>query len=306
MTTPEPSEPSALSPNASMSTSTSNANGPVPERTNPPSPPTPESIYTQIATYPFHADKEFLAGLVSILGHPDQPATPEELHENSALVLQTRCFYLSWKLQVNPPIDPAKYLEWSQQQQQSIAGGVENNLVSAGSVSDEPTQPQPQPPSTPSEQNLAPTPAATSSTTTIPLLPPQSTRAQDHDPPYPTSFAAIVDLITRNLPIPGIETIAPTVLEPGTSKIDKTPRRKKPWEKDDVETENITAAAEGPSAADASTTSTTTNGGGGDGHATTTPSQQPAPSSSSAQFEGLVKILQPNAIPASGLLSEEE
>ena len=51
-------------------------------------------------------------------------------------------------------------------------------------------------------------------------------------PPYPTSFSSIVDLITRNQPIPGIEEIPDTVLEASLSPPNKTPWRRKPWEKD--------------------------------------------------------------------------
>ena len=63
-------------------------------------------------------------------------------------------------------------------------------------------------------------------------------------PPYPTSFSSIVDLITRNQPIPGIEEIPDTVLEASLSPPNKTPWRRKPWEKDMIkEDEELTSAS---------------------------------------------------------------
>ncbi|RMZ83914.1 hypothetical protein DV737_g1522, partial [Chaetothyriales sp. CBS 132003] len=40
------------------------------------------------------------------------------------------------------------------------------------------------------------------------------------EPPYPSSFSAIIDLITSNKPVPGIEQIPDTVLEHGSSEAD--------------------------------------------------------------------------------------
>ena len=53
---------------------------------------------------------------------------------------------------------------------------------------------------------------------------------QKPDPSYPSSFAAIVDLIARNEKIPGVEHIPDTVLSPSLSKPNTTVLRKKPWE----------------------------------------------------------------------------
>ena len=54
------------------------------------------------------------------------------------------------------------------------------------------------------------------------------------EPLYPTSFAHIVELITTGQPIPGIQDIPDTVLT-GHDISSEKPRRKKPWEKDEVE-----------------------------------------------------------------------
>ncbi|KAL9620278.1 MAG: hypothetical protein Q9160_005177 [Pyrenula sp. 1 TL-2023] len=53
--------------------------------------------------------------------------------------------------------------------------------------------------------------------------------------PYPTSFSHIIDLITRNEPVPGIEQIPDTVLEADMSKPSTTPKRRKPWETNQAE-----------------------------------------------------------------------
>ncbi|KAJ5745558.1 hypothetical protein N7520_010740 [Penicillium odoratum] len=56
----------------------------------------------------------------------------------------------------------------------------------------------------------------------------------DSEPIYPSSFAHIVELITTGQPIPGIEQIPDTVLT-GHEISSEKPRRRKPWEKDEME-----------------------------------------------------------------------
>jgi hypothetical protein len=114
-----------------------------------------------------------------------------------------------------------------------------------------------------------------------------------------------VDLITRNLPIPGIEEIPPTVLEPGTSKIDKTPRRRKPWEKD-----ADTAAPTGEKQEATATDAGAIEPGGLQDRDTIESSVVPKESSTNGhvrpgQDQGVVKMLQPNAVAPSGLLSND-
>jgi len=62
------------------------------------------------------------------------------------------------------------------------------------------------------------------------------------EPAYPSSFAHIVELITTGQPIPGIQEIPDTVLT-GHDISSEKPRRRKPWEKDDVGTADDTASA---------------------------------------------------------------
>lgn len=60
---------------------------------------------------------------------------------------------------------------------------------------------------------------------------------------YPSSFAHIVELITTGQPIPGIQEIPDTVLT-GHDIASEKPRRRKPWEKDEVvDTPEQTASA---------------------------------------------------------------
>jgi hypothetical protein len=65
---------------------------------------------------------------------------------------------------------------------------------------------------------------------------PSPPNATEPPAPYPTSFAHIVDLITSGKPVPGIKEIPPTVLEGQGTQATK-PKRKKPWEKDEVSVE---------------------------------------------------------------------
>jgi hypothetical protein len=238
-----------------------------------------DAIYMQMMTYPFARDPEFLSGLATILGHPDTPSTPEEHRQHEDLVLRARCFYLARKLGLAEPIDPARYEEWRQSRMPETGGAA----VDVQEAVDAPANQAAALPSSDTTANNAAAPPVTENASEAP------------EPPYPNSFAAIVDLITRNIPVPGIEEIPPTVLEPGTSKVDHTPRRKKPWEKDEGE------GAGGPSAAaqmderntqvDGAGTSQDTDKIDLNGHITS--------------GQGVVKILQPNAIPDSGLLSKD-
>ncbi len=83
----------------------------------------------------------------------------------------------------------------------------------------------------PNPPNPNPSEPTSTSTSTNTTLPPSSQAA-----PYPQSFNSIIELITRNQPIPGIEDIPDTVLDPSLSPPDHTPRRRKPWEKEEVKT----------------------------------------------------------------------
>ncbi|RMZ80406.1 hypothetical protein DV738_g2890, partial [Chaetothyriales sp. CBS 135597] len=113
-------------------------------------------------------------------------------------------------------------------------------------------------------------------------------------PPNALSARAIIDLITSNKPVPGIEQIPDTVLEPGSSKVDRTPRRRKPWEKGDEVVATATAAA-------ATTSSDQTSSIVPPGDAEKEQTGKPGQTG-----DGLLRILQPNAIPPSGLLAHND
>lgn len=136
---------------------------------------------------------------------------------------------------------------------------------------------------------------------------PSTTESSEQQPPYPTSFAAIVDLITRNVPVPGIEEIPDTVLEHGSSKVDHTPRRRKPWEADGADVlpvlPVVADSAGGPVEVEDDAQV----------HADDQLAQErsiPPPAEEKvnghlATGEGVVKILQEGAIPDSGLLAKD-
>jgi len=237
--------------------------------TSEPLDPTTDSVYRSFSTYPFDADQEYQSGLAAILGHPETPATHEELRDKSALVLQAQCFYFSRKFNV-PAIDTSAYSSWVQSQSQ---------------------QPASQPPPQTGEPLSAVFPSTTELSST-------TSSAAPAEPPYPTSFAHIVDLITRNIPVPGIEEIPDTILEPGTSKIDKTPRRKKPWEKDsDTDPGPATPLALDPSAEGQTHEDTHADAG--------TKTDNIDLNGHKETGQGVVNILKPNAVPDSGLLAKD-
>lgn len=243
-------------------------------------------IYQALSSYPFAQDSEYQSGLATILGHPERAVTVEELEQEEGLVLQAQCFYFARKYNVQP-VDPAAYQAWLRERGAPPEQEVQQRTVGHGEGTvevEQPTQPQPQP----QPQSAAPTQA-----------PPPT---DDQQPPYPTSFAAIVDLITRNIPVPGIEEIPTTVLEPGSSKVDKTPRRRKPWEKE-----------ADPDEGEASTTEVeksegNAEPGAGSGGESAAADALAGPVDINGHREtgtGVVNILKPNAVPDSGLLSKD-
>lgn len=232
-----------------------------------------QDIYNQISVYPFHSDNDYLLGLAAIFGHPEQLPTEAELRENEDLVLQAQCFYFARKQGLTEGIDPGAYKEWLTLRASLWARSRSNGIEAGYKV----VSPVPRP--------HAPTPATAAAASTLSVQPNYQTEefptssdaatSADPAPPYPTSFADIVDLITQNKPIPGIEHIPDTVLEAGSSKVDRTVRRRKPWEKDEDEQQSELA------------------------------NETVDVESHKETGEGVLKILQAGAIPDSGLISKE-
>ena len=243
-----------------------------------------DTVFNSLASYQFDTDSEFFSGLSSILGHPDIPPTPRELEDHATTVLQAKCFYFTRKHNLSP-IDPTEYSTWLEAHPQAgvVNGLGQPNFTSAESAQTDAMElaearmagnPTPKPREVDITKDAPPIPPATASTNA------------EQQPPYPSSFSEIVDLITQNKPIPGIEDVPDTVLELGSSKTDRTPRRKKPWEADDGTEADDTVAPTQSTEIDA------INEGSPDSN--TDPSK-----------EGVAKILQPNAIAPSGLVSND-
>jgi hypothetical protein len=267
----------------------------APPSAPPQQPSSPTTIYRTLTAYPFDSDPEYLSGLASILGHPDTAPSQEELASNPDLILQARCFYFARRSNLQP-IDPTAYRQWlAQNSSAPSAAPQETTTFTTGAG----PAPQPQAQRQPPAQGNASQP-----------------------PPYPTSFAEIVDLITRNVPVPGIEEIPDTVLEHGSSKVDRTPRRRKPWESDgEGESEElpVMSVMDEASAGEVGNAGTATgeNENGTDARSAVEAGQeeqaQPSVEASTgtdvnghlATGEGLVKILQEGAIPDSGLLAKD-
>lgn len=284
------------------------------------SPADRNELYTSLRSYDFDADSEYLSGLASILGHPETAPSAEELNSNPELILKVRCFYFARKHNF-PPIDPDDYLRWLNRGSGAPDGDRQQEEVAKSHNLQD----------TPAVAPAAASPAA--DTNTIPAQ--DAAAASDQQqPPYPTSFAAIVDLITRNVPVPGIETIPDTVLDHGSSKVDHTPRRKKPWESDGDDTAEVAGGGSvgGLGALSTPTAALYTSGGATSAAAAgsevaAVPTEELHRNNGSMQAaaragdeqadtdtvinghlttgEGVVKILQPNAIPDSGLLAKD-
>lgn len=186
---------------------------PSPSLSSSPLSPSKVSIYKALHAYPFTQDPEFQAGLTSLTSNPS--VSEDEL---SSTIFQAQCFYFARRCNL-PPIDPADYECWLLSQQQAAATHAQTQPPAEDHATHIAAQPLGQAPSIP--------PA----TFTSPSSPPPD---PSPGPPYPASFESIVDLITRNQPIPGIEEIPDTILDASLSAPNQTARRKKPWETDDA------------------------------------------------------------------------
>lgn len=273
----------------------------------PPSQQPPAStVYRELSSYPFDQDQEYIAGLSSILGHPDTAPTHEELTSNPDLILQARCFYFARRHNL-PPIDPTAYTQWLAENKPTAPTGEAPAAVLQEPESSLTSQPAP--------------PAASQTTTAQPSGGGPAPQGQEGGPPYPTSFAAIVDLITRNVPVPGIEEVPDTVLEHGSSKVDHTPQRRKPWETDAENALPVLPVVEGgaveggggePAVGVAAGAADADADGQGQGRVEQEQEQAGGDEAGEDKVnghlvsgEGVVKILQANAIPDSGLLAKD-
>ncbi|KGO71143.1 hypothetical protein PITC_080590 [Penicillium italicum] len=169
-------------------------------------------VFERLQCYSFTSDPEFANGLSIILGHPNTPATEVEINRDDDLVLQAKCFFFSRKEKLTPAIDFVAFKAWlaarTTQPQE-----LDNSDLKVSEASD---------PSTSGSES-----------------------STNHEPAYPSSFAHIVELITTGQPIPGIQDIPDTVLS-GHNISSEKPRRRKPWEKDEVMTTSDETASAAP------------------------------------------------------------
>ncbi|KAL2845802.1 hypothetical protein BJX68DRAFT_241671 [Aspergillus pseudodeflectus] len=167
-------------------------------------------VYERLRTYPFVTDREFATGLAIILGHPETPASEEEISQDDDLVLQAKCYYFSRKANLESPLNVADYKLWLGARVGSgTSGNQASNLATTGNISPVTAAPSPPPKS---DQ--------------------QPAQSSPQEPTYPTSFSHIVELITTGQPIPGIQQIRDTLLT-GQGAASEKPKRRKPWEKEE-------------------------------------------------------------------------
>ncbi|OJJ53995.1 hypothetical protein ASPSYDRAFT_162000 [Aspergillus sydowii CBS 593.65] len=186
-----------------------------PETSSPPSPfhgsttlqtETPQhqtEVFEQLRTYPFTKDREFAAGLAIILGHPETPASEEEIARDDDLVLQAKCYYFTRKKNLASPLNIAAFKSWLETRPRPRNSLDESQETSSFTVSE----------ASSSEHQVS--------------------KSTLQEPTYPTSFAHIVELITTGQPIPGIQEIPDTLLT-GQGAPSAKPRRLKPWESEET------------------------------------------------------------------------
>ncbi|RPA99975.1 hypothetical protein L873DRAFT_1681587 [Choiromyces venosus 120613-1] len=146
--------------------------------------------FDAIEAYDWDSDREFQTGLQSILSSVPSP-TAEQKEE---LTLRAKCFFYSKMSSIK--IDYNAYKAYISQRKPN------------------------------------PATATTATTPAIPENPPEFVQKEhrNSDAPYPMSFAHIVELITKGLPIPGIKQI-PNELNSAPPSQPVRAKRLKPWEK---------------------------------------------------------------------------
>ncbi|ERF77068.1 hypothetical protein EPUS_06286 [Endocarpon pusillum Z07020] len=210
-----------------------------------------DAIFSKIYNYPWAQDSDFQTGFSSIAGDTGRNASDNPVYHETDLLLQAQCFYYARKYNLPDPVDVAAYKSWlsTEARSQPTVEQTRPNLhepLSNQDTAAEGTLPQIDGTSSPnsnSKSDLDPSTRPTTSSTSSSNPSQQTSTATSTDEttqpaaPYPTNFSSIVDLITRGQPIPGIENIPDTVLDPSLSQPDSTPQRRKPWEKGDEEKE---------------------------------------------------------------------
>ncbi len=160
-----------------------------------------DDIFRQLETYPFSTDTEFQSGLSTILASTSS-------QDPELLTLRARCFFFSRKQGV--AIDFQSYILWrSLQSLRPVVAGFQDTPPSEAQRN-----------SKPADSGIGETSAGRQ-----PEPRPQA--------PYPSSFAQIVNLITKGEPVPGIKEVPDTLLT-GQESVASSARRRKPWERDEA------------------------------------------------------------------------
>ncbi|KAI4206982.1 MAG: hypothetical protein LQ346_000814 [Caloplaca aetnensis] len=160
-----------------------------------------DTIFHQLESYPFSTDTEFQSGLSTILSSTSS-------QDPELLTLRARCFYFSRKRSV--PIDFHSYILWrSLQSLRPVVAGSQDTP--------------------PSEAQRTGIPADNGIQEASAVRQPE----QRPEAPYPSSFAKIVNLITKGEPIPGIKEVPDTLLT-GQESAANSAKRRKPWERDEA------------------------------------------------------------------------
>ncbi|OJJ69280.1 hypothetical protein ASPBRDRAFT_131225 [Aspergillus brasiliensis CBS 101740] len=105
--------------------------------------PSEIELLERLSSYPFSTDREFAVGLSIILGHPETPASEEEINRNDDLTLQAKCFYFSRKENLTPPVDFTTYKAWLESASKSKSADVSSpgSTVNISKSQEEPTYP---------------------------------------------------------------------------------------------------------------------------------------------------------------------
>ncbi|KAL8990201.1 MAG: hypothetical protein Q9177_001090 [Variospora cf. flavescens] len=155
-----------------------------------------DSIYQQLESHSFANDLEFQSGLSTILSSTSSFPDPE------LLTLRARCYYFSRKYHL--PVDFNAYISWrSAQNLPPVTSNSPSSNIGTSAVHAK------------GKDEMIPTEV--------------DSQEQQPQAPYPSSFAQIVDLITKGEPIRGIKAVPDTLLT-GQESATTTTTRKKPWE----------------------------------------------------------------------------
>lgn len=166
---------------------------------------TRREVFKAFDQYPWASDTDFQTGLQAVLSSlPSSPAPTSQPHvAESEIELRAKSFFYERKYGVK--VDMVDFKAWKSAESSSASGAGQTSTSEGKSKS--------------VDQSVAAQEKEK-----------DDAKADEEETPFPSSYAAIVELILSGKPVPGIMEIPDTVLGKEAESESKAQQRRKPWE----------------------------------------------------------------------------